>query len=90
MEVLLLLILVIISLIFCFFMGRLYAQNIQATYAEDEVAPTREELDALKTELSIETGSLQFKSGSVYHVVYDSTVRKHKWKRLGSYEKLVG
>jgi len=52
--------------------------------------PTREELDALKTELSIKTGSLQFKSGSVYHVVYDSAVRKHKWKRLGSYEELIG
>jgi len=58
--------------------------------AESEpVAPTKEELDELKAQLGIEKGSLQFKSGSVYHVVYDSAVRKHRRKRLGSYEELT-
>jgi len=86
---LLLLILVIASLaIFCFFMGRFYMQNIEASYAEDEVAPTKEDLNALKRELGIKTGSIQHKNGSIYHVVYDSTVRKHRWKRLGYYKEL--
>ena len=51
--------------------------------------PTREELDALKFLLDIKKGSLQFKSGAVYHVTYDVDVRKHRWKRLGSYEELT-
>jgi len=58
--------------------------------AESEpVAPTKEELDELKSQLDIEKGSLQFKSGAVYHVTYDANVRKHRWKRLGSYEELT-
>ena len=62
-------------------------EEYEDEYEED---PTREELDELKAQLGIEKGSLQFKSGSVYHVVYDSAVRKHRWKRLGYYEELIG
>lgn len=54
-----------------------------------ETNPTKQDLEALKSKLGIEKGSLQLKSGAVYHVTYDADVRKHRWKRLGSYEELA-
>lgn len=62
--------------------------EVERLLAEAETVPTKEELDELKIQLGIDKGSLQFKSGSVYHVTYDANVRKHRWKRLGAYEEL--
>ena len=62
--------------------------EVDRLLAESDTVPTKGELDALKSRLGIEKGSLQLKSGAIYHITYDTGVRKHRWKRLGSYEEL--
>jgi len=58
------------------------AQRVRQ-YEPQEDEPTKEELEQLREVLKIEKGSLSYKSGSVYNIVYQN--KKHVWNCLGSW-----
>jgi len=87
-----LLILLILAVVAALILGYGLGSLSSSTTDEDDDEtvevedPTPEQLGQLKQTLNLQKGSLTFKKGSIYHIVYEN--KKHIWKRLARWADL--